>query len=122
MSRHQHYAPPAPGPLSLFDVPTPPSGPPAPVPTKAEGTREAYLAWRGTDDGARVRKYVEREALAALRRGETRISTRTLVCVARDFFKVAVNNNFSPYIADELVHDFPALQDVIERRVRRATT
>lgn len=124
MSRHQHYTPAPPAfskPYSLFDLPPIPSGPPAPIPTKDEGTLAAYRTWRETDDGKRVWKWVVREALDALRRGELRVSPRTLGSRARDFFKVPVNDHFTCHLADDLVHGYPALQDVIERRKRKAT-
>lgn len=110
--------------LALFEgavghVPPPPTGPPADIPTEREGDYIAYRTWRATDDGKRAWTWIKNRALEAVHRGEKRVSPRTLVGACRDALRVKINDHFSPWIADDLVHDWPVLRDVIERRKRK---
>lgn len=100
-------------------VPEPPTGPAAIVPTKGEGTPAAYGAWRESEDGRDAWRWILAQAREALKRGERRVSPRTLVAQCRDVLKVQINDHFSPWVADDLIRAEPALLDVIERRRRR---
>lgn len=130
MSRHRHFEPPdgdqedffggtATTPPPAAFPPPPPTGPVADVPTTEQGQHSAYRLWRGTAEGEVAYRWIEDRALGLFRAGETRISPRTLVGVARDHLKTPINDHFSPWIADDLIRAHRELLDVIERRRRR---
>ena len=109
---------------TLWEVPSPPSGPQTDVRkfTREAGTHRAYVWWRTeTEEGRRVFAYVERCALTEAARGETRISIRTLAEQARMRLKIEMNDHYSPWMADDLLARHPHLIDLVERRRRRVT-
>ena len=106
-----------------------PSGPRSDVPDADAGSHEAYVAWRQTVKGHEVFEAAERAALEVLRQAEAaeqvalgftvRFSPRTFIALYRQDFGVRINNNFSPWLGDELIQKDPQLERVIERRARK---
>jgi hypothetical protein len=112
--------PPAPRCPETLDMFEPPTGPKAKAYTREEGQVAAYYRWRDTDEGVEFVGAMTRAAFAALY-VKGRFSTRTFLCMYRDEHKLRINNNFSPWLADELVATHPELLDVVERRKRKGT-
>jgi hypothetical protein len=107
---------PPPGQGDLFNVPAPPSGPVAKDP--GESTRVAFWQFLTTGAGAVFWNRLEHKATEAFRAGKTRFSPRTFVAWYRDEYGLQINNDFSPWLADELVSRHPYLGKIIERRAR----
>jgi len=99
-------------------APAPPTGPAADVPTAAANRAEAYLAWRATQDGTLVLRWLLDRARERLAAGRRRISVNALVEAARVALGVPINNTYRAWLADELVMRDPGLLGVIERRRR----
>ena len=97
----------------------PPTGPAAKTYSHEEGRPHAFIKFMEGDDGPPFWRALEAAALDALARQETRFSPRGFLVHYRDTKRVRINNNFSPWLADDLVADHPQLIDIIERRVRR---
>jgi hypothetical protein len=108
------------GGLPMFDdPPPPPTGPEAEPHTREEGKPPAFQRFLESDDGKLFWEEIQSAALEAYRAGEKRFSPRGFLAHYRDTKKVRVNNVFSPWFADLLVAKYPALLDIIERRVRK---
>jgi len=110
---------PAPVQRTLFEPPEPPSGPQKDVRRFVGSTYPQYVAWKHTEDGWRVWRYVERVALDLAAAGEERIGVKALVEKARQATKLEANNSWSCLLADDLVAAHPHLTTLIERRKRR---
>lgn len=100
-------------------LPEPPTGPRKAPPRKAANTREAYWAWRKTEDGKKAWAGIRDMALGSLKAGESRISAKSLVELERGAEAIEINNTYTAYVADELVERYPALLPLIERRRRK---
>jgi len=99
--------------------PTPPTGPVADPYSREEGKPHAFIKFMESEDGPLFWQALENAALDAFKRQETRFSPRGFLAHYRDTKKVRINNNFSPWFADQLVAEHPQLLDLIERRVRK---
>lgn len=102
---------------SMPIVPTPPSGPETDPFTRSESTRQAYITWRFTEDGKRFWDVLVQLALDLAPNG--RVSINHIHDEARAVTQIRANNNFRPWLADELIRKYPKLERVIERRKRR---
>jgi len=106
--------------VGLFDrPPPPPTGPLADSYSREEGKPHAFIKFMESEDGPVFWRALEDAALDAFKRQETRFSPRGFLAHYRDTKKVRINNNFSPWFADQLVAEHPQLLDLIERRVRK---
>ena len=104
--------------------PEPPSGPrtdPRKFTAEPPSVAVRYVAWKASKGGWRAWRYVERTALDLAAAGELRISTKFLVEQARRRLKVEINNNFTSFLATELVARHPHLVELVERRKRRSS-
>jgi len=106
--------------ISESYAPSPPTGPAAEAYSREEGKPSAFTAFMESADGTPFWRALEAAALDALARGETRFSPRGFLAHYRDTKRVRINNNFSPWLADQLVAEHPQLVDIVERRVRKA--
>jgi hypothetical protein len=104
--------------LLYAPLPTP-SGPQTPVPTRALNSFNAYCAWKRSDDGGRAMGWMLTRAREQLAAGEQRIGMKALTERCREMLKVALNNAWTAWLADDLVAADPRLLPLIERRVRR---
>ena len=102
-------------------VPSPPTGPAAEVYSREEGKPHAFTKFMESEDGPPFWQALQDAALDAFGHQQTRFSPRGFLAHYRDTKKVRINNNFSPWFADELVAKYPQLIDIIERRVRKKT-
>jgi len=105
--------------ISLFNAPAPPTGPTADKYSREEGKPHAFIKFMDSEDGPPFWMALQDAALDAFRRQEKRFSPRGFLAHYRDTKKVRINNNFSPWFADQLVAEHPQLLDLIERRVRK---
>ena len=101
------------------EIAEPPSGPPGSVPHRRSGSRAAYLDWRATEEGQQVWRSIKDRAADALRHDEERIGTKGLVEATRALLKVPINNSYTGWLADDLIREYPGLEKLIERRVRK---
>ncbi len=95
-----------------------PSGPATTIPTKEEGARDRYLAWRLTDEGLEAWALIVYWALQVYEYGSRRISVNRLVERVRDEQQIKVNNSWRAQISDDLIRAYPQLEPLIERRKR----
>lgn len=100
-------------------APPPPSGPQSPIPTPLAGSREAYWAWRRTEDGLVAWGGIQRTVLGLVASGASRISINAVVEQVRSNTGLRINNTWRAYIADELIERYPTLKPLIERRKRK---
>ncbi len=106
---------------TLWDTPSPPSGPAKDVRRFVGSTRARYERWRTeTPEGRQAFKWIAGAALVAAERGDKRISVNRLVEQARADLLVEIDNTARSWIADDLIARHPHLVDLIERRKRRA--
>jgi hypothetical protein len=110
---------PDPDQVGLFEQPPPPpTGPLADPYSREEGKPPAFIKFMDSEDGPPFWMALQDAALDAFARQETRFSPRGFLAHYRDTKKVRLNNNFSPWFADQLVVNHPQLIDIIERRKR----
>lgn len=102
----------------LFAPPTP-SGPAAAPYSKIEA--EAYGVFRRSDLGVKFWVALVRTALETLEIRERRFSVRGFLYRHRELEKVRINNDFTPWLATELIVAYPQLDAIIERRSRTAS-
>ena len=95
-----------------------PSGPATTIPTKDQGTRDRYLAWRLTAEGAGAWTSIVTWAVLECEVGLPRISVNRLVERVREEQQTKVNNSWRAEIADDLIRAYPQLEPLIERRKR----
>ena len=106
--------------LPIFAPPPPPTGPATDTRKFEPGLEERYQAWKLTEAGARVWRYVERAALDRAARGERRIGLQGIFEDARQQdWHPTVNHNFRSLIARDLIARHPHLLERIERRQRK---
>lgn len=105
------------GGLPLF-APDPPTGPKGTEYTTDDGKWEKFQAFRHSDAGRDFWRWLTRKALDAQASGAKRFSVRTWTAFYRDTFGVGITNDFTPWLADELVATYPALLDIIQRKSR----
>ena len=101
------------------DAPPPPSGPLGTASTKADAKWERFEAFRYSEQGVEFWQWLSNKALAALEAGDTRFSVRTWTAFYRDHYGVGITNDFTPWLADELVARHPQLLTIIQRKLRR---
>ena len=93
-----------PGQANLFDAPPPPpTGPAAEVYSREDGKPDAFIKFMESEDGPPFWRALQDAALDAFGHQQTRFSPRGFLAHYRDTKKVRINNNFSPWFADQLV-------------------
>lgn len=102
----------------IFSTPDPPTGPEGTDYTRDDGTWERFLAFRSSDEGCAYYKFILDRAYDALLEQKERFSVRTWTAFYRDEYGVGITNDFTPWIADELVQQEPLLLDIIQRKSR----
>tara|TARA_R110000824_G_scaffold7001_4_gene32119 strand:+ start:695 stop:1123 length:429 start_codon:yes stop_codon:yes gene_type:complete len=102
----------------MFDAPDPPTGPTATEYTRDDGTWDRFLAFRYSDEGGKYYRFILDRAYDALDQQKGRFSVRTWTAFYRDEHNVGITNDFTPWIADELVQQEPLLLDIIQRKKR----
>ncbi len=102
----------------IFSAPDPPTGPEGTDYTSDDGTWERFLAFRSSDEGRAYYKFILDRAYDALSEEKGRFSVRTWTAFYRDEFGVGITNDFTPWIADQLVQEEPLLLDIIQRKKR----
>ena len=108
------------GGLPIFEPPSPPpTGPEADEYTEEDGRPPAFERFLASEEGQEFWGEIQRSALDASGRGESRFSCLGFIHSYRDSHKARVNNSYAPWFADILVMAHPELVDIIERRVRK---
>ncbi len=89
------------------------------APPRRDDTREAYWAWRRTDEGRAAWAYFQHHAFRMKEEGATRIAVHFLIQMYRNEVKRKITNTWQPYIADEMAERWPELGKLIERHKRK---
>ena len=100
-------------------APAPPTGPAVVPPSREANSYSAYREWRETEDGALAWRHLVDGARQQAADLVSRISVYGLSEEARHILKIEINNTFRPWIADDLVEQYPELLPLIERRKRK---
>lgn len=100
-------------------LPAPPTGPPIEVPNHKQNQFSRYRHWLKSEDGLAVWRAAVADLDAALSRGEARWSPRDFASRFRTASRVAINNTFTAWLADDLILLRPEAEHVIERRLRK---
>ena len=90
---------------------------PLPLPGTLAG---AYAAWRGTEEGERVFRFVQSEAVGDARAGARRLSIDAYTQAARRAFRLKINDHHRAFLARELEEAEPCLRGLFEKRKRTA--
>ena len=98
----------------------PPTGPAAERYSKDDNRPARFDAFLCTQEGQTFIGRAGRAALGAFDAGVLRFSVLGYIHAYRLNHKLRLNNTWAPWIADELVMRHPPLEDIIERRKRKA--
>jgi hypothetical protein len=79
-----------------------------------------YAAWRGTEEGERVFRFLQSEAWERVRAGARRLSIDELWVLARATLRLKLNNSYRAPAVRELQEAEPALRGHFETRKRTA--
>lgn len=103
--------------LPLF-APDPPTGPVGTEYTKEDGKWKKFEEFRYSHEGQEFWRWLSSKAIKAEASGAKRFSVRTWTAFYRDNFGVGITNDWTPWLADELVATYPSLLDIIQRKKR----